>query len=114
MKRLLAVLAMTMLAGTASAAGLQDWVNVVHMADTNGDGMVSHSEVMDFHDAKAPGFQPFMINHWNQRRRHGQHGRNQGGHENTEHDRQGHAQGILRKAGFPAAPRQLSNSGGPR
>ena len=64
MKRLLAVLAMTMLAGTASAAGLQDWVNVVHMADTNGDGMVSHSEVMDFHDAKAPGFQPFMINHW--------------------------------------------------
>ncbi len=64
MKRLVAVLAMSLVAGTALGAGFQDWVNVVHMADTNGDSMVSHQEVMDFHDADAPGFQPFMIDHW--------------------------------------------------
>lgn len=64
MNRLVAVLAVSLLTGAVSAAGFQDWVNVVHMADKNGDGMVSHDEVMDFHDAKAVGFQPFMVDHW--------------------------------------------------
>lgn len=64
MKRLLAVLAMSLLAGTASSAGFQDWVDVVHMADTNGDGMVTMDEVKSFNEPKAVGFQPFMESHW--------------------------------------------------
>ena len=60
-------IALALSAGAAPAAetaGFASYLDVIHMADTNSDGMLTHDEVMGFSSPDAVGFQPFMVDHW--------------------------------------------------
>jgi len=60
---LLALAAGSVLA--AGSAGFTGWVETIHNADKNGDGMLTPTEVM-YYDASAheAGFRPFMVDHF--------------------------------------------------
>jgi len=60
-------IALALSAGTSAAgesAGFASYLDVIHMADSNSDGMLTNDEVMGFHSPDAVGFQPFMVDHW--------------------------------------------------
>ena len=68
MKTRIMALALALVAGGAYAgeqAGFAAWLDTVHKADRNGDGMLTPSEVV-YYDATAheAGFRPFMVDHF--------------------------------------------------
>jgi hypothetical protein len=49
----------------AESAGFTGWVETIHNADKNGDGMLTPTEVMYYNpSAHEAGFRPFMVNHF--------------------------------------------------
>jgi len=70
MKKSNAVVSTILLAGVivgASADGFAPWTDVMKMADTNNDQVLSPTEVMEFQFAQDyPGFQPFIATHFQQ------------------------------------------------
>ncbi|MGQ0657376.1 MAG: hypothetical protein ACT4NU_04660 [Chromatiales bacterium] len=48
-----------------AAGGFMPWTGVMHLADTDGDGMISMDEVREFsRTGEYTGFQPFMADHF--------------------------------------------------
>ena len=49
----------------AESAGFTGWIEVIHAADKNGDGMLTPTEVM-YYDSSSheAGFRPFMVDHF--------------------------------------------------
>jgi len=49
----------------AESAGFTGWIEVIHAADKNSDGMLTPAEVM-YYDATSheAGFRPFMVDHF--------------------------------------------------
>jgi len=62
----IAVLGLGLLVGNvANAEGFMPWTDVMKMADTDKDGMLTPREVMYFEGSDSHvGFQPFMVDHF--------------------------------------------------
>ncbi|MEM7540635.1 MAG: hypothetical protein AAF384_03505 [Pseudomonadota bacterium] len=59
------ILALGVVAGASAQSGFMPWTDVVMMADTNDDGMMTEDEVKKFMAADHfVGFQPFMKDHF--------------------------------------------------
>ena len=58
-------IALFTLTTSVGSAGFMPWTDVFKMADADADGMLTPKEVIYFKDkSKAPGFQPFMVDHF--------------------------------------------------
>jgi len=49
----------------ADSAGVTGWIETIHRADKNADGMITPTEIM-YYDAMSheAGFRPFMVDHF--------------------------------------------------
>ncbi|MBI2994272.1 MAG: hypothetical protein HYY48_08885 [Gammaproteobacteria bacterium] len=68
MKKLLVALLLGLVSAggyAAEAEGFLKWVDTIHNADMNKDGMVSAHEIMMYNPKEAEvGFRPFMVDHF--------------------------------------------------
>lgn len=68
MKTRILALSLALAAGGAFAgdtAGFASWLDTVHKADKNSDGMLTPTEIMYYDpEAHEAGFRPFMVDHF--------------------------------------------------
>jgi hypothetical protein len=68
MKTQIAAIALALAAGSALAgetAGFASWLDTVHKADRNSDGMLTPTEIAYYDPgAHEAGFRPFMVDHF--------------------------------------------------